>query len=46
MIEVSDLPVLSYEVAVCGCQPVEEVAGPGCYAAGVLLGVLINQAIG
>lgn len=46
MIQVSELPALSYEVAICGCRPVEEVAGPGCYAAGVLLGILINQAIG
>jgi len=45
MISIDDVPSLSYDVAICGSRPIEEVAGPGCYAVGVLLGILINQSI-
>jgi len=45
MISVNDIPTLSYDVAICGSRPIEEIAGPGCYAVGVVLGILINQAL-
>lgn len=43
--KITNVPCLPHEVGLSGHCVLQETAGPGCIAAGVLLGVFVNQMI-